>query len=308
MGCCLSSTATDKSSAPPNPRLHFQSRSDDSRAPPPVDEEAVKEVLSETPTPKPKLQQDQQPVLFQVPQQHNKTTTQEPVFEVKLDQIQEQQHKNKVFVDDQEPPQKRDKRIPICPEISEDASEICSLQSESVSATTATRDDDEEVQQRVVLNSRVSPRKLHKSPRDGFGPGRVVGKSPTRRTDSSPGRRYGNGVGSGRLAQPGQQAVGGRRAGLSGEPNRRDPGESSGRRSRSPATRITENGGINRANVSRSPSANRRYPGRSPVGPVESSNSSTRRRVEEPRMEEGKWAANESLENPLVSLECFIFL
>lgn len=287
MGCCLSST--DKPPAPTH-HPHFQ-RSDDSRAPPPLDEETVvKEVLSETPTPKPKLQE---PVF-----QDQKTITQSPQVEVKLD-LEEEEKEKRVFVQEEREEEKKwEKRV----EISEDASEICSLQSESVSATTATRDEDDEVQQRVV--NRVSPRKLQKSPRDGFGPGRVVGKSPTRRTDSSPGRRY-NGAGSARSAQPGQQPVGGRRVGLRAEPNRRDPGENSSRRSRSPATRVTDNGGVNRANVGRSPSANRRYPGRAPV---ESSNSSTRRIAEEPKPEEGKWAANESLDNPLVSLECFIFL
>ncbi|KAM5588342.1 hypothetical protein ABKV19_006668 [Rosa sericea] len=312
MGCCLSSSATDKSSAP-NQHPHFQ-RSDESRAPPPVvDEETVKEVLSVSETPRPKPQ-EQEPV-FQDQIQEQKRT-QEPVFEVKLDRVQEQ----KRVVDVQEllpvfeAEEKWEKRIPICGggdgEISEPASEICSLQSESFSATTVTRDEDDEVQQRVVNNSnRVSPVKLQKNPRDvGFRPGRVVGKSPTRRTDASPGRRYGpngNGVGSARVVQPSQ---GGRRVGSRTESNRRDPGESSGRRSRSPATRITDNGGVNRANVGRSPSANRRYPGRSPVGSVESSNSSTRRIFEEPKMEEVKWPANESLDNPHVSLECFIFL
>ncbi|KAK9936308.1 hypothetical protein M0R45_013156 [Rubus argutus] len=295
MGCCLSSTANDKSSASDPPKCqHFQ-RSDESRAPPPVDEETVKEVLSETPRPK----------------------LVEPVFEEKLERIEEPKRAQEPVFEEKlklEEVEQWEKSIPICSngggEISE-ASEICSL-SESVSATTVTRDEDEEVYQRVN-NNRGSPMKLPNNQRDGFGPRRehrVVGKSPTRRTESSPGRRYGpNGgsIGSVRSGQQHPQPMGSRRGGPRAESNRRDPGESSGRRSRSPATRITDGGGVNRSNVGRSPSARRsgRYPGRTPVGPVESS---TRRIAEEPKMEEGKWPAHESLDNPLVSLECFIFL
>lgn len=268
----------------------------------------MKEVLSETPRPK-LVEPVFEEKLDRIEQQKR---AQEPVFEVKLDRIEEQRRAQEAVFEEKlklQEVEQWEKSIPICSngggEISE-ASEICSL-SESVSATTVTRDEDEEVYQRVVNNNRGSPMKLPKNPRDGFGPRReqrVVGKSPTRRTtESSPGRRYGPN-GSVRSGQQHPQPMGSRRGGSRAESNRRDPGESSGRRSRSPATRITDGGGVNRSNVGRSPSARRsgRYPGRTPV------ESSTRRIAEEPKMEEGKWPANESLDNPLVSLECFIFL
>lgn len=312
----MSTTTAEKSSALGPQKLQHSlvgtqgPRSDDahdSRAPPPVDEETVKEVLSETPRPKPTPSSPPPPLMpFTKLQEHEpedqdqEKRAQEPVFEKKIKQ---------------EDPEKIEEKIPIYNnnngEISE-VSEICSL-SESMSTTTITRDDDEEVHQRVNR----SPMRIPKN-RDPIGQrrDRVVGKSPTRRTESSPGRKYGpngnNGAGSVRLVQsrepgPGQQPLS--RRGSRAESNRRDPGESSGRRSRSPATRVTDGGGANRANVGRSPSARRsgRYPGRTAVGQVESSGS-TRRVAEEPMMEEGKWPANESIDNPLVSLECFIFL
>ncbi|BFG27693.1 hypothetical protein CerSpe_139670 [Prunus speciosa] len=325
MGCCMSTTTTEKSPALGPQKLQHSlvgtqgPRSDDahdSRAPPSVDEETVKEVLSETPRPKPTPSSPPPALMpFTKLQEH------EPV-----DQDQEKRAQEPVFEKKTKPedPEKIEEKIPIYNnngEISE-VSEICSL-SESMSTTTITRDDDEEVHQRVNR----SPMRIPKN-RDPVGQrrDRVVGKSPTRRTESSPGRKYGpngnNGNGSVRLVQsrepgPGQQQPLSRRGsrtesnrrGSRAESNRRDPGESSGRRSRSPATRVTDGGGANRANVGRSPSARRsgRYPCRTAVGPVESSGS-TRRVAEEPMMEEGKWQANESIDNPLVSLECFIFL
>ncbi|KAM1004951.1 hypothetical protein ACFX13_005125 [Malus domestica] len=323
MGCCLSTAAAGKSSALGDQKHRHslvgneESRSGAAResgGPPPVDVETVKEVLSETPKPKPKpLPQSSPPPLFK----------HEPV----LDRDQEKraasdEEELPVFVSlkTKLDPEKIEQKIPICNnngggggEISE-VSEICSL-SESMSATTVTRDDDEEVHQRLVNRS---PMKLRQNRDSSTGQrrDRVVGKSPTRRTESSPGRRYGpNGAGSMRLVQsrepgPGQQPMS--RRGPRTESNRRDPGDSSGRRSRSPATRITDGGGVNRANAGRSPSARRsgKYPTRTAIGPIDSSSSGpTRRVVEEPNKEEGTWpTTNESLDNPHVSLECFIFL
>ncbi|KAM1033293.1 hypothetical protein TB2_036295 [Malus domestica] len=318
MGCCLSTTDAGKSSAfgPPKHRHSLagtaESRSDaarESRAPPPIDEETVKEVLSETPKPK-HPQQSSPPPLFkhepvQDRDQGKKAASEEeelPVF-VSL----------KTKID----PEKIEQKVPICNnndgggEASE-LSEICSL-SESMSGTTVTRDDDEEVHQRFVNRS---PVKFGQNRDSSMGQRRdqVVGKSPSRITASSPGRRYGpNGAGSVRLVQsrepsPSKQPMS--RRGSRPESNRREPGESSGRRSRSPATRITDGGGVNRANVGRSPSARKsgKYPGRTTIGPIESSSSCPIRRVAEEPINEGNWPANESLDNPHVSLECFIFL
>ncbi|XP_009339714.2 serine/arginine repetitive matrix protein 1-like [Pyrus x bretschneideri] len=322
MGCCLSTAAAGKSSAlGPQKHRHSLVGSEElrsgavreSRAPPPVDEETVKEVLSETPKPKTKPPpQSSPPPLFE----------HEPV----LDRDQEKraasdEEELPVFVSlkTKLDPEKIEQKIPISNnngggggEISE-VSEICSL-SESMSATTVTRDDDEEVHQRLVNRS---PMKLRQNRDSSMGQrrDRVVGKSPTRRTESSPGRRYGpNGAGSVRLVQsrepgPGQQPMS--RRGPRTESNRCDPGESSGRRSRSPAMRITDGGGVNRTNAGRSPSPRRsgKYPTRTAIGPIESSSSGPTRRVAEEPNKEGTWpTTNESLDNPHVSLECFIFL
>ncbi|XP_060195325.1 uncharacterized protein LOC132624584 [Lycium barbarum] len=120
-----------------------------------------------------------------------------------------------------------------------------------------------------------------------YGNQRSVGSSPARRSDPSPGR-----VRSG--------------------PGRRDNGECSGRRSRSPAMRA-ENGGYG-SGLGRSPSV--RKTGKSP-GRVRSELGDRIRKMDHERDygnggENKKWSpptnGNESLENPLVSLECFIFL
>ncbi|KAK7327940.1 hypothetical protein VNO77_22033 [Canavalia gladiata] len=173
-------------------------------------------------------------------------------------------------------------------EISE-ASEVCSL-SESVSTTTIA---EEETRQRVNR----SPAKVHKN--RSFSGERTVGKSPARRSEQSPGRRN---VGSVRIVQSREQMGNG---GTRNQPRRRDAGENSGCRSRSPATR-TDNVAA-RSVVGRSPSSRRtnQSPGR--VRTVAAGNGGGK--MENSSMED-KWASsvNESLENPLVSLECFIFL
>lgn len=83
---------------------------------------------------------------------------------------------------------------------------------------------------------------------------------------------------------------------------RREPGENSGRRSGSPGRR---------ANAGRSPSGRRAGPSPGRVRMVRDPNESEsdERKEEEERERESEWQGpNESLENPLVSLECFIFL
>lgn len=84
----------------------------------------------------------------------------------------------------------------------------------------------------------------------------------------------------------------------------REAGESSRRRSRSPVIR-NDNAG-SRQNLGRSPSV--RKTGKSP-GRVRSDLSENSRK-REGGSKDGKWppTSNELLENPLVSLECFIFL
>ncbi|GKV18621.1 hypothetical protein SLEP1_g28974 [Rubroshorea leprosula] len=302
MGCCISTggAASDGKAQqfPSVGESFYQKPALENRAPPPsFEEETVKEVLSEVPKPKP-------PLTVPGEEENKRPQEQKPVVE----KIPEEEciSFNRMVL---KSPTSTNRSAAIEDSVSEDVSEICSL-SESISTTTITdrRDEEEEVRQRVYRSpGRLAPRTRNSAPRRD----RVVGRSPTKRPNQSPGRR--NGVitgGSVRMVQsrePGQATA---RRGSRPSPTRRDPSESSERRSRSPA--------VNRSAVGRSPSAKRaiRSPGRVRTEPVKIGNS---QKVEENSNLEGKWpsshdnstpnsTANESLENPLVSLECFIFL
>ncbi|XP_051128574.1 pre-mRNA-splicing factor cwc22-like [Andrographis paniculata] len=158
-------------------------------------------------------------------------------------------------------------------EVSEDVSEICSSLSESVSASTEKRGNrgDELRRRPPPAKSRSLSGEIKRE--------KTVGRSPGRRSESSPNR-----------AIPGRG---------SGYARKRDSGESSGRRSRSPVTRSEP-----------TPARSARKAGRSPgrVG----SGLGERARNPEIAGDDNPWAPscnnNELLENPLVSLECFIFL
>ncbi|KAH7838120.1 hypothetical protein Vadar_022352 [Vaccinium darrowii] len=171
-----------------------------------------------------------------------------------------------------------------------EVSEICSLSEVSVSTAA---DGGDEVRQRVVNRSPAKFRGRERLDRAASG-----GKSPARRSDPSPVRR----------SDPSP----GRVRSVSGtDGRRRDMGERSGRRSMSPVTRAVAADGCGRVGSGRSSSARRtgKSPGRVPgktrkfeeatEGEIGNGNSSN------------KWqppTGDESLENPLVSLECFIFL
>ncbi|OAY26124.1 uncharacterized protein LOC110603972 [Manihot esculenta] len=307
MGCCVSAThgrgTSTKSqnfqvgSEPLKPKSTLESR-----APPPsVEEETVKEVLSEIPKlkppPTPPLQLPQllQPIKNEQKEIHLQETNKKKI------------HIEPPFLDEKiEPNRKKNEFIFQEEEISEQLSEVCSLScSETVSTTTfnndkrddADDDDGEEVKQRAKKSpaAKLAPRNRGVS--SDFGPrrDRIVGKSPDKRNNAS------RTVRSVQSRESVNYQVG--RRGLNRpEANGRDPGESSGRRSRSPAT--------TRSTMGRSPSSRR--VNRSPSGG----------RTNLPQSGgimdmEGKWPStsttndtttNESLENPLVSLECFIFL
>lgn len=305
MGCCVSTNGHSRKDQ------NFQLGSDaslkpksthENRAPPPsIEEETVKEVLSETPKPKPLLLQP-----IKNPQQEHQETDKKKI------------HIEPRFLDDKIKP---NEFLSQEEEISEqEISDICSLTlSETVSTITFNnekRDEDddgdgEEVKQRVKRSPVSKLPVKNRAVSGDFVPkkDRVVGKSPTRKTEQSPDKRNnaGRGIGGGsvRLVQSRESSTyQAGRQGLRPDPKRRDPGESSGRRSRSPAT--------NRSIMGRSPSARRANgsPGRVKTDVPESGGSG----------KEGKWPSTsntssndnnttkESLENPLVSLECFIFL
>ncbi|KAJ4703412.1 serine/arginine repetitive matrix protein 1-like [Melia azedarach] len=322
MGCCVSTkkeAEAEASSISNKDRLvnagseeasKLKGFNHESRAPPPsAEEETVKEVLSETPKPKP------------IPKPETNFTS-----HFKQEQTEEEvknAQKAEVFVKIQESlhyenNMEKKQQLNSNEEIMSEESEICSLSmSESVSTLTNITDKRDYEDEQEVKHQRVSRSPAKLQPRNGVK-NRVVNQSPTRRTDQSPGRRINSG--SIRFAQSSREESAQRR-GLTSNRGRRDPGESSGRRSRSPATTRSS------AAMGRSPSARRanRSPGRVKTDPIESSNGSINnsRRVDG-RNTEGKWPSNnnnnnsssinndcstsESLENPLVSLECFIFL
>ncbi|KAF8114180.1 hypothetical protein N665_0040s0035 [Sinapis alba] len=160
--------------------------------------------------------------------------------------------------------------VSIDPEEGSEVSEICSLSlSESVSSMTVmNRYGDEEVKQR---KSQRSPAKTRT---------RVTGNNyPTRRTDQSP-RKRNNGASN---------------------TGARDPGERSGRRSRSPAT----NRSVMDSNQSRVGGARTRKNSQSPGRVRLDPNKNT---ADQQQYQNYGYTTEELLENPLVSLECFIFL
>ncbi|GMH05414.1 hypothetical protein Nepgr_007254 [Nepenthes gracilis] len=121
----------------------------------------------------------------------------------------------------------------------------------------------------------------------GKSPARKPNPSPRRRTESTPSSGVGRDSGHGLM--------------------RRGLGEKSGRRSRSPANRNETSGG-SRSSLGRSPSVRKTAPSPGRVSLIQPEGG--RKTEEIGKEKENRWSTtpNESLENPLVSLECFIFL
>ncbi|XP_021740399.1 serine/arginine repetitive matrix protein 1-like [Chenopodium quinoa] len=284
MGCCVSThdkqNRLKHSSLKPN-------NSDDfpcvSKSPPIAEEEAVKEVLSETPKPRPKPRSR--------PESPRKVVAEHGQEEESV------KAKSLSFT-----PPKKAYPDPCTPEEISEASEMCSF-SESISTT---REDDNHLNQLLFgresvvtsggggneLRQRVYRSQGFNNVNNGGGGGqhyRNQGRSPARRRpEPSPPRK--------RNPSPG-----------GGVPKRDFSGDNSGRRSQSPGIR---------ANVGRSPSSRRTGPSPGRVRMVHGPENG--RKVEEEvdeneeiglRRESEEWQGpKESLENPLVSLECFIFL
>ncbi|KAL1210788.1 hypothetical protein V5N11_005606 [Cardamine amara subsp. amara] len=165
----------------------------------------------------------------------------------------------------------------IDPEEGSEASEICSLSlSESVSSTVVVNGYDEE----ELLKQRKSQRSPAKSRT------RVTGNNyPTRRTDQSP-RKRNNGTCNGARFGSGI----------------RDSAERSGRRSRSPATNrsVMDSSHSNRVGGART-RKNNQSPGRVRLDPDKNG-------LDQQQNQNYGYTTEELLDNPLVSLECFIFL
>lgn len=246
-------------------------------AAPVVEEESVKEVLSETPIWRP--QQEPNKTMLE-----KKTHLPATVLQVEAKELSE----------------------------ASQISETCGIsESFSLSTTTTTttitevRDEDEAISKRkreagsrARLNgSQVSMRR--KRPNSGELPSRRERgpMAPSNRQETSSDKRNRVEARSVRGREAGQMRTMQRTVRSAGA--RRDIGEMSSRRSRSPATRTAS--GVNRGGMGRNPSKATELAGDRSMG-VESGG--TKEDLNDSVLQVG----NESLENPLVSLECFIFL
>ncbi|KAH7532921.1 uncharacterized protein LOC112491310 [Ziziphus jujuba] len=314
MGCCLSTNTTSRKvpvSDRPDEAHHFHARSLvpepehanrvgktqndwDPSLPSPVvvvEEEYVKEVLSETPIWRP-------------------------------------QQEHKVMLDENTPLPCNNNHHHHAE--AKDVSETCGI-SESFSLSTTTtatttttitevRDQEDEATSkrkrevgystRARLNGSQQAISRRKRPNSGGdvagrrerGRGRTV--SPASRFETTPAAEKRNRIEAG--STRGREAVGQVRimqrttVGSTGGV-RRDIGEVSSRRSRSPATGRV--GGVNQEGLKRSPSKATERAGDKSMG-VDVDGGRTKEVLNDAVLQAG----NESLENPLVSLECFIFL
>ncbi|KAK4577488.1 hypothetical protein RGQ29_027841 [Quercus rubra] len=299
MGCCLSTNKTHRDhhykpgstthqrlpvkSPLPEPDLtHVRDNRD---PPPPVEDEfeSVKEVLSETPfVPKP---QNPVPVEDEAEIEEEKKTQ----VAVETNGLINLLHKAQNEVSE-------------ASQISE--SFTLSTTTTATTITVTEKKEEDEATSKCSREARV-PRKR---PYTGELAGRRerAAKSPARRAEPSPEKRRSQGRGMGDVRS--RRLNMGTPAGV-----RRDSGEGSGRRSRSPATRTA--GGVGRGGVGRSPG---KGTGRAGSRSLESGlqQQSQKQTTTPTPTDQGKEElnegvskeGNESLDNPLVSLECFIFL
>ncbi|KAJ7948274.1 serine/arginine repetitive matrix protein 1-like [Quillaja saponaria] len=353
MGCCLSTTkAPDQD---PNTRkvpMHHQfpvrhpllesetTNEIDSRAPPPVDEETVKEVLLETPitkshNPMPVEEKETQMPVIQlqadkfeqmpVTQLQADKFEQMPVTQLQADKFEQmpvtqlQADKFEQMPVTQLQAENFETRIGMINKTEEvcelsQVSEVCSMSESFSTATTATtatiteKKEDEatskrncrEVGQRLNRSPAKVPRKRPHTVENPSGRERRA-KSPAR-AEPSPERK--NQV-SARSVRGRESAghVTNRKLNMGPAGFRRDSGEGSGRRSRSPATRTIA--GVRKEGMGKSPIKATGKAGRQP--PADGVESGGTEKVDE-HNDSVSQQPNESLENPHVSLECFIFL
>ncbi|CAK9151365.1 unnamed protein product [Ilex paraguariensis] len=287
MGCCLSSATTSTATArktnhphdiPPSQHHHFPESDANARDPPQMEEETVKEVLSETPIPKPPI-----PVVNQNTPTTAATTKPE-VEEPKIEPMVEIK--------------------PTAEEIVSEVSEVSEMYSftESFSTTvTERREDDGEVTQKVVERSPAKVPSKRPSAGDPAGAKERPVRSAARRSAPSPEKI--SHIAPSR-SNPGRTMEMQRRNVGPPNGNRRDPGEGSGRRSRSPVTRGEVGTRRNVRHKSPGPSltVTDRSGDRSPLN-----NADKGGEFKKPNDDVSR-ETSESLEDPLVSLECFIFL
>ncbi|KAJ7981416.1 serine/arginine repetitive matrix protein 1-like [Quillaja saponaria] len=343
MGCCFSTTKAPEHD--PNTRngpKHQQfplkpclPESDttsemDSRAPPPMDEETVKEVLSETPITKNSH--------ISMPVEERKT--QMPVIQLQAEKfgqmpeapLQVEKHELmpgkgmqlQIGKFDQIPviqlqAEKFEAKVglfnsteEVC-EVSQ-VSEVFSMSesfSTATTATTATITEKKEDEATSKRSCREVGQRLNRSPakvnrkrpyKVEVSSGRErKAKSPARRAEPSPERKNQVDTRSVRGRESAGQVTT-RKLNMGSASIRRDTGEGSVRRSRSPATRTV--GGVRKEGIGRSPIKTTRRACRTPA---EGMDSGGNKNVNE-QNDNVSQQPNESLENPNVSLECFIFL
>ncbi|KAG9149687.1 hypothetical protein Leryth_012419 [Lithospermum erythrorhizon] len=267
MGCFVS---TNKSNKPPQLNNKNSSSNTCSRAPPPnhplIEEETVvKEVLSETPS------HSKLPI-SRCSTNGTSPSPKVPIFSSPNARLHKPHHQNSGIFKN---PRMGFRSQNQSGDLSEEASEICSSPGESRERNNLADVDDDVSKIRMGSPGKYRNRQVSHD--------RLVGNSPGRRIQASPGRSR-SGSGSGR----------------DGNVKRIGSETSQGRRSTSPATRVDGTTG------SISGSGRRLSSGR--VG------STDKPRIVEDDINYSNRDSklglpnNESLENPLVSLECFIFL
>lgn len=283
MGCCFSTPKPetpkldpDHQNGPkilqsPDPKSNATHEIDHRALPPPlpVEEETVKEVLSETPISKPQVS-----ILME------ERNTHMAVIEHRVEKFEAK-------------PEGVVEKAEAVSEVSQ-VSEICSV-SESFSTTTtiAERREDEVTNKRLNRPPSSNPPRKRPYTVDSTGGRERRPKSPARRPGPSPEKK--------KKIQGSARSVHGRESGQVGTRKlnvgptgvRRDPGEAFGRRSRSPSTRSLSTAGG----------------GRQLKPPAKGLENSGSDKVEEKEKNDDVAVdAQESLDNPHVSLECFIFL
>ncbi|KAJ8568912.1 hypothetical protein K7X08_032649 [Anisodus acutangulus] len=307
MGCCFSSSKKRRRSSPPSSAMNSR----DPPPPPPLEEETVKEVLSETPiNPKPhhlpKVLVSDKIADFSQVKINESTAVVKPSDEMRFEPTSVIKSSNEMRFESAAVVNQGDSiklvdemnfetTAVIKSEVSEEPSEMCSFTESYSTTATATEkiEEDGEVTQR-------SPIRVHRKRQNSGDLTRVRERSFRGRSAPSPERRRSPATSRGVQGRGMPQ----QRRNV-GPPNgtRIGPGENGARRSNSPAARGPVDARRNVRNRIPAPARE----GKSPARNVENDGTISSSRVEKPK-EEASPETGESIENPLVSMECFIFL
>ncbi|MED6196239.1 hypothetical protein PIB30_045649 [Stylosanthes scabra] len=325
MGCFLSKSQTQnqnpyhqKNQPPqrplrpslPNSNLNHQQVPLRPPPPPPVlEEESVKEVLSETPITK----RNQVPILEPEPD------TLLPPLQNPHDKIESKSNQhpipNPIIINNKK------EEHEVSEVVSQLSEEPCSISGSFSTATTITEKREDEVTSKrsIIRDGSTTMAKNHKwnnnrSPsrkRPHAGDGNVASgrerrlKSPARRSEPSPEKRLHGGLRPVRGRESGSMAN--RKLNVGSAGFRRDAGEGSGRRSRSPSCARSGSAG---GKAGASSGGRKEVP--ATKGAVEKEEKKGSEGGENKNEEIGQKndvvSQEESIENPLVSMECFIFL